>query len=322
VNTFSQIWSRIIQAQHIILATHRGPDGDSYGSCVALARLIELNTTARATIICQDTLPANIREQNLYPVQEETSLTSVSGDLLILPDHGSPSAFVPYPAIPTISLDHHDVNTIPATLKYVNAKKIANCCVILDLIRDQKLKVDAVCAQALLLGICTDSGFFRHCDDMASVCADVEFCLAHGATYSARWVHSLSRMTFEQKRFFGHIYSMLQKKGNVMYGLVTKESLETFGLSWQDARFIVNSLNDVAGCDIIFCLIETPDAIKCSFRSPATYNVAQVAQTFGGGGHLYAAACQFSHKDYTMKTALARILSTLEDAKKVTKAKK
>jgi phosphoesterase RecJ-like protein len=49
---------------------------------------------------------------------------------------------------------------------------------------------------------------------------------------------------------------------------------------------------------------------KLSLRSKGKVNVERVAATFGGGGHINAAAC---HIDGNFKTVLYRVLNAIKD---------
>jgi len=80
--------------------------------------------------------------------------------------------------------------------------------------------------------------------------------------------------------------------GNVILSYLTRENLQEFQCSPKELDGIVNQLRVTKGTRVAVFLYENEDgSYKASFRVNGEFNVAEIAQAFGGGGHVKAAGC-------------------------------
>lgn len=65
----------------------------------------------------------------------------------------------------------------------------------------------------------------------------------------------------------------------------------------EDLEGIVNYTRNIRGVEVgIFFKVINDNAVKASLRSAGKIDVAALAQTFGGGGHVLAAGCRLEGK--------------------------
>lgn len=98
------VWNEIMRANQINLYTHKGCDGDSLGSCVALSRLLcELGKDAQT--ITLDGLDGKLAECSLAA---EVRTIDREADLYAYPD--TPGSFlVTALRKPNVVIDHHSM---------------------------------------------------------------------------------------------------------------------------------------------------------------------------------------------------------------------
>jgi phosphoesterase RecJ-like protein len=65
-------------------------------------------------------------------------------------------------------------------------------------------------------------------------------------------------------------------------------------------------------CGVLIAERESTSEIKLSFRSKGEFLVNEIAASFGGGGHIYAAGARI--KDATLDEAVERVLGAVSKA--------
>ena len=72
---------------------------------------------------------------------------------------------------------------------------------------------------------------------------------------------------------------------------------------------IVSQVKNIKGCEVaVFIYPIEEEKYKVSFRSNAPYDVAKIATTFGGGGHIRAAGATLSG---TLEQVIGQICKAL-----------
>ena len=154
-----------LRGQSVVVLGHRRPDGDCIGSQVALTRcLLALGVDAIA--INPDPVP-----RNLQSFVGDTPF----GGLDALPDGISNSIYVDCSdrersglelaerfSEPILNVDHHISNEGFAKIDLVLSDTSATGEILAGFFLDNEYPIDAVTAQALYLGIATDTGQFRY----------------------------------------------------------------------------------------------------------------------------------------------------------------
>lgn len=106
-------------------------------------------------------------------------------------------------------------------------------------------------------------------------------------------------MTLPQVRVLNKALSSLQmsEDGRIAWVVITPEDMQVCGAANEDLEGIVNYARNIRGVEVgIFFKVINENAVKVSMRSAGRVDVAALAQTFGGGGHVLMTGCRMEGK--------------------------
>ena len=82
--------------------------------------------------------------------------------------------------------------------------------------------------------------------------------------------------------------------GRLLSTAITQADLKAVGAEATDTEDVINRLLSVAGVEVALLFLELgPQETKVSLRSRSTFDVNQVADHFGGGGHKAASGVRY-----------------------------
>ncbi len=327
-----QLAARIRAARSIVVTTHAKPDGDALGSVLAIVR------AAHALHIAAEAWLVGPFEPNLLTLAEPTPIQCVdpkaprfpSGepDLIVIVDTGALSQletlgpWLRERTARTIGLDHHARGDHVAAERIVDVRCGSATAVIAPLIdalgvaftAGADAKGRGSIAEALFLGLATDTGWFRHQNAKPPEFALASRLLAAGVDKD-RLVEVIEnsgrpeRLRIEGAALASVRFIDLGARGQVALMQLSAADFASIGASVEETAGIVNMPMAVAAVRASAFLIEAePGLIKISFRSKPRddagrfIDVNELASRFGGGGHVHAAG--------------ARIKGSLDDAEK------
>jgi len=301
----------------IFITTHAKPDGDAYGSVVALA--CALNKIGKTTFPCfappVARQLADLKGHDLTHTLND-SLTIPDCGLYIILDTGAWSQVEPLrktlePNLTnTLIIDHHLSGDIEATHKYIDAD--AGACAeiiaeLLDLLDESggAGSFDATIAEALFVGIGSDTGWFRFSNTRPHTHRLAARLLEMGVNHADLFarLHQTERPAKLAllTRALDSLTLIAEGKAAVMC-LTASDFAETGALEEETERLIdvpqqVGTIQAVAL--VTESSIDTPNGkqplARISFRSkpgPNAVNVAELAAQLGGGGHARAAGAK------------------------------
>lgn len=159
-------------AKKIAIMGHKNPDGDSYCSVLALAKLIELNYGVRPLCVYDGNIPEYLDEMPLrswIKYYERVDLTEVY-DLVVLLDYGTPKHIGgPLPIVANscfvVEIDHHQNNEHLGDLCINDETASATGQILFDIMKKAHWKYDKDVLDLLATAIITDTGEFRFVRD-------------------------------------------------------------------------------------------------------------------------------------------------------------
>jgi phosphoesterase RecJ-like protein len=303
-NSFDEIFQALQKAKRVLITLHPSPDGDSFGCCTAMKYFLERDFGTETRLISPSPLA---RDFAALPLAKEIEYIDISDvdtsafDCTLLMDYGSQKSFsvkkmgnfsLP-PSTFVINIDHHAVNDYAGTLNYVDSHQPSLCSLLVDFFIAQSVKFDTALANRLLIGVCTDSGFFTYDTNPHKALKDALFLIQQGADYLNFVLRPiLYNQPLALKLYFGYLFSHLKVNETLKCGYVSVpyEEIKKLGLNGAEARLGINELQFIAEFDFVFTLIEYDDHIKGSFRSKKSVDVSLFAKALGGGGHKAAAS--------------------------------
>ncbi|KFN09177.1 DHH family phosphoesterase [Paenibacillus macerans] len=194
-----------------------------------------------------------------------------------------------------LNIDHHPTNDGYGTVNLIVPYAAATAEILFDLIQFMGLELNEAIATALYTGLLTDTGGFRYSNTSPKVMATASKLLEYGVEGPGLSELLLEQMTLPQLRLLTRALNGLQltEDGKISWVVVTDEDLKFAGAVHEDMEGIVNYPRNIQGVEVglLFKVIDE-QAVKVSMRSAGKVDVAKVAQSFGGGGHVRAAGAR------------------------------
>lgn len=293
--TLDEVCDILIAAERPIILSHTRPDGDTVGTAAALAHILAA-MGKRAAWDCADPLP-----KRLSFLFEGLSLASVeenAGGTVIAVDVASPAqlgSLREKHASIDLSIDHHGTGepfapsliapdaSATGELLYAVAERLLE--------RGALASLPKEAAQAIYAAISSDTGCFKYANvtptthrvAAALLSADIGADKINHLLYDSR---SPAQLAAEKIAL-----SRLTTRHGGKIAAVCLSLSDRKGLAEEDFETAVDIARSMAGVEIALAIRELEGgACKVSLRSTDA-NVAAVAQSFGGGGHLHAAGC-------------------------------
>ena len=149
-----------------------------------------------------------------------------------------------------------------------------------------------VTAQALYVGIATDTGQFRFPSTTPETFEIARRLCEYGARPSVAAHELYECETFAKIKLLQHFLNSLTMEfdGRVCVGLIENGVYDATGATIDDSEGLVDYARSIAGVDIGVLIENRDGALKGSLRAKNPfYRVDQVAKLFNGGGHACAA---------------------------------
>jgi len=292
--------SELINRHRTFLVTaHERLDGDALGSELALYHLLR-GLGKEAVVYNQDATPENYEflpgsdaiVNELPPL--DSFEVAVVLDCSELERVGRESARIA--AVPTlINIDHHVSNAGFCEAALVDPQASSTGEMICRLVAHMGLAVSRETATCLYTAILTDTGGFRYGNTGRGTLLAAADLVAAGA--DPQWVseHVYEMNPPAKIRLLAAVLPTLSidEGGRVGSLAVTQQALSAAGALPEHTEGFVDLPRTIRGVEISILYAEMPDGrFKVSLRSKGTVNVERVARTFGGGGHMNAAACR------------------------------
>ena len=284
---------KIKNAKSIAISGHKNPDGDSICSALALMKIIELNFGKKATVIYDGNIP---RDLDRVPLRQEAIFHAnvpedSKFDLYILVDYGTrahlggcekfinESDFI-------IEFDHHFNEDVVGSLCFDDASKAAAAQVIFDVIRTAKFQTDQDVIDLLMLAIITDTGNFKFVRS-----GDVFRDSAELVEKGAQMVRLINLLHNKDKKTVLVESETVAKTEFFMKNRLAVATIHHEDYKRLDGRgeLVLGLLGQIRGVEFVVLLKEQKEnQIGISIRSRHV-PINQIAESFGGGGHLCAA---------------------------------
>ncbi len=290
-------YQSLYTARRILLVSHQKPDGDTAGSAMAMAEMLQ-SAGKKVTLFCKDPLA---EEFHFLPKASEYvhSFEISDYDMAMVFDAGSykmigiheekPTFFSG--GIPLWNIDHHVSNEKYGTWNTVCHDCASTTIVVAKILRILKWKIPPKVATPLLLGLYTDTGSLMHSNAVADPHYEASRLLSAGADLRSIVQYIFRTKSIEKLKLWGRILSRVSLGDDlVATSFIRDRDFEETGGSVDDLTGVVDYLNAVQGSKLSLLLTEKSGKVKGSLRTLADeIDVNAMASTFGGGGHTKAA---------------------------------
>lgn len=286
---FKEILKTIEAYERILIHGHIRPDGDCYGSQFGLAEIIKENYPEKDVHVVGDTSDF----VSFLGTPEKATITDemYNGALAIVVDCGSADRVSDQryqTADKVIKIDHHIAQIHYGDIVYVEEESPACCQIITRFAKEMGLKINEKAAFALYTGLVTDTGRFRF-RGVDSATFDVASELMKHNVDVELLDNKLSIETMNVIKYKGYVLAnACFTDCGVVYVKVTRDVVNQFGLTDEEAASQVGLLGTVEGYPVYLLFMEYPTEIRIRLRSRGP-RVDKLANMYGGGGHEKAA---------------------------------
>ena len=288
--------------EKFLLTTHENPDGDALGSLVAM------NETLRA--LGKDTVMFLSAEEFPLPYEyKDLPLGDLSHSLpedaeertIVFLDCGNldrmPVSFLGREDAHIVNIDHHHDNTRFGTANLVVDGASCTAEIIWDLLPDLGVELTLEIAEALYVGLVTDTGKFQYENT-----TPVSHRMAASLLECGVDVHQIFRRLYENVPFaklelLARVLSRVERYdgGRLTLSYILRKDYEETGADENFSEGIVDHIRALEGTCVAALVREQLKAgregvMKVSLRASADeVDVSVIARKEGGGGHRQAA---------------------------------
>ncbi len=297
------VLEEIRAAEKFILVTHERPDGDALGSLIAMQEI--LTSLGKDSVMFID--------GDEFPLPREYSFLSLSGLVETMPadidrrtivfldcgnvERNAAEAFR-RPGAHILNLDHHHDNTRFGTANLVVPEASCTAEIVWDLIDDLGVRPTVTIAEALYVGLITDTGRFMYQNTTAR-----SHLMAAALIDAGVDVHQMYRRVYEGVPY-GKLALLARGLANVRRyddGRLTMTGLSAGDFADSDAEEsysegVIDHLRSVKGTAVAALVRDRigdgdgEQLRKVSLRSSdERVDVSRIARVQGGGGHRQAA---------------------------------
>ena len=299
-----QTLAALLQADKFVVVTHENPDGDALGSLVAMQEVLQ--TLGKDALMFIDEFE--------FPLPQEYRFLALHGHVSSPPDDLADRTLVfldcgnvernraaevlQYPNARILNIDHHHDNTRFGTVNLVNSYASCTAEIVWDLMRGLSVAPSQTVAEALYVGLITDTGRFMYENTGPRAHVMAAELIEAGVD-----VHEMYRRVYEGVPF-GKLALLARGLTNIQRfddGQLTLTSLsaQDFAESGAEESYsegVVDHLRAVEGTRVAalvrerLCPNGSPTTHKVSLRSSdGRVDVSAIAREVGGGGHRQAA---------------------------------
>ena len=277
------------------IAGHVRPDGDCVGSTLAIYNYIKEYYPQIDVRLYLEPIP-NVFKFLRYADEIRSDYTDeIVFDLFIVCDCGDEGRLgnaVKYyeNARNTLCIDHHVSNQEFAQHNYIFPDASSTCELVYELLDPAHITKEI--AECLYTGMVHDTGVFQYSCTSAKTMNIAGQLMELGIDYSEIVDATFYTKTYAQNQILGQalLDSRLYLDGRCIISVVTKEEMDEFGVLPKHLDGIVNQLRVTKGVVVAAFMYQNEDgSFKVSLRANGTFDVAELAMHFGGGGHVKAA---------------------------------
>ncbi|MDR1259934.1 MAG: bifunctional oligoribonuclease/PAP phosphatase NrnA [Endomicrobium sp.] len=290
--------SKIIkESKTFFIAGHIKTDGDSLGSSLALASVLN-RLGKKASVYYADEIPNSLKflkgSNKIKKLAKKTDTFDCAIILESLNFMRIGNIISPKQAKKIINIDHHMSHTNFGTINYIVPSSASTAELVFNILEYMKIKLTKSEAENLYTGILTDTGCFRQTNTTAEahiICAKL---MRFGINVNTIYKKIYEKNSINSLKLYGialrGIKTMINNK--VSYITLTKDMFKESGAKDNDSHGIIDYTLKIKNVKI-GCLFKEIDnnVTKVSCRSVKNFDILKIVKIFGGGGHKNAAGC-------------------------------
>ncbi len=298
-----EILEQIKKANKILVNCHRSPDSDSVGSALALSKIVEA-MGKDVLVVCPNDIPEDLRflsgaekikridyanydfsKYDLFLAIDSSDYSMVSG-----------SKDSKRPSIPFVVMDHHISNDGFGDINLVDVNVTSTSELLFKIFTDWGVTINKDVANCLLTGIIGDTGCFQYQNVGKATFETASSLMELGANKDEIIQNIYRNISFSEVKVWGKIIEIMQidLQHRFVWSAIPITVYGQFAgieSAKEDAANLFFPI--VKDTDFGIIMEEREDgALSVSLRSRSGFDVAKIANEFGGGGHKAAAGAR------------------------------
>ncbi|HEX4925137.1 MAG TPA: DHH family phosphoesterase [Bdellovibrionales bacterium] len=314
---------KIRRARHLILSTHRHCDGDGLGAQLALyhalrktkkeARLLNVDKTPKKYSFLAGFDDIQFFEGAFDPITPvDLALIFDTNDRRLL---GPLYQELKRYAKEIVFVDHHPIlsqGPEPTPGSIIEPSAASTGEIVYNIIKKLNVELNNDIAQALYTSIAFDTHLFRYIRNSSASHAIAAELLKHRINTEQIHRHLFGNQTVHKTAFMSKALGSIEYHDNhkIAFLKVSLKDLMAHGLEIDETRDIVDMILNIETIEAAVVFREDgPRQFKLSIRSKGKIEVHGVAESLGGGGHLFSAGAYLKGDYEELKNQTINLLS-------------
>jgi phosphoesterase RecJ-like protein len=297
-----QVLGEVRDGQRFVLVTHENPDGDALGSLVGMHNVLRALGKDSVMFMSADEFPLPYE----YRFFDLTGLASVAPDdiderTVIYLDCGNidrnPLEIVKRDDTHIVNIDHHHDNTRFGTVDWVDDEASCTAELVWDLMRALEIEPTLTIAEALYVGLVTDTGRFMYENTGARAHVMAAELIGAGVDVAGVYKRLYEDMPFAKLELLSRALAKVERYdgGALTIARLSRDDFRLAGAEESYSEGVIDHLRSVEGTKVAAMsrelLADTANGRKkVSLRATGDdVDVSAIARAGGGGGHRRAA---------------------------------
>ena len=295
---FKQIYRKIKQYNKIIIARHVGADPDALGSTLGLKEAILYTFPKKQVYVVGapasrhkyigdlDKFTEDMYEDSLLIVLDTPNISRIDGVDINRFKY-------------KIKIDHHPFIEKIGDIEYIDDTASSASQIIVELIKNTRLKLNKEACEKLFIGIVGDTNRFLYYYTTGKTFELVSYMVKETNFDFTKLYEPMYLRNLHELRFQSYIISNLTlTDGGFGYIKLDQDILDEYGIDASTAANMANNLTFVENMYAwaVFAYDKANNNIRGSIRSRGPI-INEVAAEYNGGGHIYASGVRVSDFD-------------------------
>ena len=295
-----QLVDELRRSEKLLLTTHENPDGDALGSLLGMHLVLQQLGKDSVMFLAanQFPLPYEYQRMQLDEVRHELP-DDVNERTVVFLDCGNidrtPVHFLQNSHLHVLNIDHHHDNTRFGTVNLVVPEAACAAEIVYDLAKELRVEITPEMAEALYIGLVTDTGKFQFENTTPEAHAMAAELMEAGVAPQDVHRKLYEELPYARLQLLARALNNVHRfdGGAITLTHIEREDFTETGAAESDSEGIVDHMRQVEGtvmAGLVRELLEKDGQRKVSLRSTdGRVDVSIIARGLGGGGHRQAA---------------------------------
>ena len=325
MNDLQAVADAIRSNDRFLVATHENPDGDALGSMLGLTLALRaVGKDVSMFLSGTAPTPGEYRFLDLHGLLRELP-ADVGQRVLLAVDCANEQRIGPEPdpverAKLVLDIDHHHDNSRFGDINLIVDDASSTAEIVRDILRELELPLTQAIAEALYVGLVTDTGRFQYTNTTPKALRLAAELVEAGADVHGVFQHVYETVQFAKLKLLARALERAQlfEGGRLVVSYLLKDDYAAVGAEEPYSEGIIDSLRAVEHSEMVALIREPPrnegPSRRVSLRSSHDeVDVSAIARKVGGGGHRQAAGFSseltiaeivgFLHREFVLVTA-------------------